>query len=69
MKKQIARARSSKTKLPIKFGDLAHLAPQMSLSLEDLSLPQDVLDDFEQAIDKLERMLATAETRDEHSEG
>ena len=34
-------------KKPIVFGDLAHLGP----APEDISLPEEILDDFERAID------------------
>lgn len=36
---------------PIKYGDLADLA---HLVPEDISLPQEVLDDFERALDKFD---------------
>ena len=38
-------------KKPIKYGDLAHLAPFLP---EDLSLPQEVIDDFERSAENFE---------------
>ena len=42
-------------KKPIVYGDLAHLGP----APEDISLPQEVLDDFEESIENTARQLAT----------
>ncbi|HEX3864820.1 MAG TPA: type II toxin-antitoxin system prevent-host-death family antitoxin [Stellaceae bacterium] len=40
---------------PIKYGDLAHLAPLFGdLPLEALSLPEEVLADFEKSIEDFE---------------
>jgi len=39
-------------KQPIRYGDLAHL-----WIADDLSLPQDVLDDFEQSIERTAKLL------------
>lgn len=42
-------------KKPIVYGDLAHLGPVP----DDLSLPQDILDDFERSIENTARQLET----------
>jgi prevent-host-death family protein len=42
-------------KKPIIYGDLAHLGPLP----DDLSLPQDVLDDFERSIENTAKQLET----------
>lgn len=40
-------------KRPISYGDLAHLAPLFqSLGVEDLSLPDEVVEDFERSIEE-----------------
>jgi prevent-host-death family protein len=37
-------------KQPVVYGDLAHLAPSFaSLELEDLSIPEEVIEDFERS--------------------
>jgi prevent-host-death family protein len=42
-------------KKPIDYGDLAHLGPVP----DDISLPQDILDDFERSIENTARQLET----------
>jgi hypothetical protein len=42
-------------KTPIVYGDLAHLGPLP----DDLTLPQEVLDDFEKSIERTARQLET----------
>jgi hypothetical protein len=65
MKRRVSRRSPSTAKRPIKYGDLAHLVDRVP---EDLSLPQEVLDDFEQAIDKLERTLTAARKNNSDTE-
>lgn len=42
-------------KKPIVYGDLAHLGPVP----DDLSLPEDILDDFEESVEHTARQLET----------
>jgi len=47
-------------KKPIVFGDLARLGPLLP---EDLSLPQEVLDEFEKSIERTARQLKLPRVR------
>lgn len=51
----VARLGPLPTKKPIVYGDLAHLGPVP----DDISLPPDVLDDFEKSIENTARQLET----------
>lgn len=50
----VARLSPIPTKRPIVYGDLADLGPLLS---GDLSLPQDMLDDFERSLENTARQL------------
>ena len=47
-------ARIAPVKKPIVYGDLAHLGPLVD---DDLSLPQEVLDEFEKSVARTARQL------------
>lgn len=47
-------------KKPIVYGDLAYLGP----APDDISLPQDILDDFEKSIERTARQLETLDFDD-----
>lgn len=47
-------------KKPIVYGDLAHLGPVP----DDISWPQDILDDFEKSIERTARQLETLDFDD-----